>query len=346
MGRMNHRPAASDALVLFGVSGDLAHKMIFPALYAMVRRRVLTVPVVGVASTRWSVAQLRGRVADSLRQSGTVVERRALDRLLSLFRYVSGDYTDPATFTALKVALGKARRPAHYLAIPPGLFATVIEGLGAAGLAGRGRVIVEKPFGRDLASARELNAVARAVFPEDAIFRIDHFLGKETVQNLMVFRFGNPVFESLWNRDRIDSIQISVSEELGVGTRAGYYDQSGALRDMVQNHMLQLLCLIAMEPPNNFKAAEILSRKVDVLHAMRKFTPEEIRTSVVRGQYGKGQIGGKKVCGYRQESKVSKDSSTETFVALKLFVDNWRWQDVPFYLRTGKRLPQQVSDAD
>ncbi|HEY8061492.1 MAG TPA: hypothetical protein VID74_01785, partial [Gemmatimonadales bacterium] len=243
------QPARSDALVLFGVTGDLAHKMIFPALYEMVAQGVLTVPVIGVASSPWTLTQLRQRATDSLRESGTAVKRPMLNRLLGLLRYVSGDYNDAKTFAALKQALGNARRPAHYLAIPPELFATVIEGLGAAGLAHDARVIVEKPFGRDLASARRLNAVARSVFPEDAIFRIDHYLGKEAIMNILYFRFANSFFEPIWNRNYIASVQITLAETFGVKERGAFYETAGCLRDVIQNHVFQIIALLAMEAP-------------------------------------------------------------------------------------------------
>ena len=234
----------SDALVLFGVTGDLAHKMIFPALYAMAKRDALKVPVIGVAAPKWSLAHLRDRVKDSIKRSGMSDNQRALRHLLSLLSYVSGDYNDPGTFTKIKEALGRARRPAHYLAIPPSLFPTVITGLGAADLADHARVIVEKPFGRDLASARELNRVARSVFPEDSIFRIDHFLAKEAIMNILYFRFANSFLEPIWNRNYVASVQITLSENFGVENRGAFYETAGCLRDVIQNHLFQVVALI------------------------------------------------------------------------------------------------------
>ncbi len=239
----------SDALVLFGVTGDLAHKMIFPALYALAKRGVLNVPVIGVASPNWSLADLRNRVKDSVMRSGGIDDQPALDHLMSLLSYVSGDYNDRGTFTAIKKALGRALRPAHCLAIPPSLFQTVITGLGAADLADHARVIVEKPFGRDLASARELNHVARSVFPEDSIFRIDHFLGKEAIMNILYFRFANSFLEPIWNRNYLASVQITLSETFGVGNRGAFYETAGCLRDVIENHLFQVVALLAMEPP-------------------------------------------------------------------------------------------------
>ena len=321
----------SDALVLFGVSGDLAHKKIFPALYAMVRKGALTVPVIGVASSKWTVEQLRARVTDSLHQAGAIDDPDALDRLLSLLTYVSGNYNDPATFTAIKTALAGAQRPAHHLAIPQSLFGTVIRSLGAAGLTENARVIVEKPFGRDLASARELNRVAQSVFPERSIFRIDHYLGKEAIMNILYFRFANAFLEPIWNRNFVASVQITLAESFGVGGRGGYYETAGCLRDVVQNHLFQLVALLAMEPPPYRGFSAVHGEKAGVFHAMRPLTPDE----VVCGQYA----------GYRKERDVAADSNVETFCALRLFIDSWRWAGVPWYLRSGKCLPETAAEV-
>jgi len=324
------RTSQSDALVVYGVTGDLAHKMIFPALYAMVKRGNLNVPVIGVAFPKWSLERLHRRVAHSIKQAGGIDNKKAFQHLISLLKYVSGDYNDSETFTRIKQALGKSRCPAHYLAIPPSLFATVIKNLGAAGLAENARVIVEKPFGRDLASARALNGVARSVFPEDSIFRIDHFLGKEAIMNILYFRFANSFLEPIWNRNYISSVQITLSGSFGVGKRGAFYESAGCLRDVIQNHLFQIVALLAMEPPAGRHYSAVQTEKATIFKAMRPLNP----ANMVRGQY----------IGYRQEDDVAKNSDVETYCALKLFIDSWRWDGVPWYLRSGKYLPDTATE--
>jgi len=325
------RTTPADVLVIFGVTGDLAHKMIFPALYAMAKRGVLNVPVVGVAFSKWSLEQVRQQATDSIKQAGKIDDRNALDHLLSLLQYVDGDYNDLSTFKALKQTLGDARRPAHYLVIPPTLFATVIKGLGAAGLADQARVIVEKPFGRDLASARELNRTALSVFEEGSIFRIDHYLGKEAIMNILYFRFANSFLEPIWNRNYVASVQITLCEDFGVKSRGAFYESVGCLRDVIQNHLFQIVALLAMEPPAYQSFGAVHTEKTKVFQAMRPLHPDD----VVRGQYS----------GYRKELGVAKGSDVETFCALRLFIDSWRWEGVPWYLRSGKCLAATAAEV-
>ncbi len=322
----------SDALVLFGFTGDLANKKIFPALYAMAKRGELVPRVVGVAGRPLTDDEVHRRVRDSIeKEGGGITDGAAFDRLQQAVRYVGGDYNKPETFEALKKALDGCRRPAHYLAVPPTLFETVIRSLGAAGLAKDARLIVEKPFGRDLASARELDEVARSVFPEDAIFRIDHYLGKEAIMNLLYFRFANSFLEPLWCRDHVASVQMTMSEDFGVGDRGAFYETAGTLRDVVENHLFQIVALLAMEPPKSRGFADLQAAKAAVFKALRPLKAADM----VRGQYD----------GYRREKDVAPDSDVETYVALRLFVDTPRWMDVPFYLRAGKKLPNTAVEV-
>jgi glucose-6-phosphate 1-dehydrogenase len=353
------RPAPPCAMVIFGATGDLTKRKLIPALYNLVDDGLLPdeFAVVGIGRSPLSEEEFRQRMADDLKQFATVdVDEAKLGWLLERLRYVAGDLTDQATFqklgeTLAKVdaELGTAGNYLYYLAVPPNLFSDYIQRLGEAGLTREEegkwrRVIIEKPFGHDLDSARQLNHDIREVLAERQIFRIDHYLGKETVQNIMAFRFGNGIFEPIWNRRYVDHVQITVAETVGVEGRGNYYEEAGALRDMVQNHMFQLLALTAMEPPVSFAADVVRDERVKVLSAIRPFTDEDVLRLTVRGQYGEGVVNGERVPAYRAEKSVAPGSSTETFAALQMFVDNWRWADVPFYLRTGKRLPKRATE--
>src|SRR5437763_1044727 len=320
----------SDALVFFGATGDLAYKQIFPALQALVKRGHLDVPVIGVANAGWTLDDLKARARDSL-EHHSGVDEAAFAHLSMLLRYVDGDYRDPATFDRLCEALGSAHRPLHYFAIPPSMFETVATGLARIGATTNARVVVEKPFGRNLQSAQELNRALGRVFPEEAIFRIDHYLGKEPVENLMYFRFANTFLEPIWNRNHVNNVQITMAESFGVQGRGAYYDEAGAIRDVVQNHLLQVAALIAMEPPSANDADAIRDQKVQVLKAMRPLTADDI----VRGQFR----------GYRAEPGVAADSQVETFAAVRLHIDNWRWAGVPVYIRAGKCLPVTTAEV-
>lgn len=322
----------SDAIVFFGATGDLAHKQIFPALLGLVRDEGLNVPIIGVAKAGWNLDQLKARAVDSVQQhGGKDTKPEVLQRMLDLLRYVDGDYSDENTFVELHTKLGTAQRPLHYLAVPPSLFATVAKGLANSGSAAGARLVIEKPFGHDRGTARALSRLLSQYFPEENIFRIDHYLGKEPVQNLIYTRFANSMFEPLWNREYISSIQITMAEDFGVQDRGHFYDETGAIRDVVQNHMLQVLAQLTMDPPTGEETEAVRDQKAALLKAMR---PLDV-SDVVRGQY----------TGYQSVPGVRAGSNVETFVALKLYIDSWRWAHVPIYIRAGKMLPVTATEV-
>ena len=321
----------SDALVIFGATGDLAYKQIFPALYGLVRDEGLTTPIIGVAKQGWTLEQLQQRAQDSLKVHGISSDTDSFRQLISQLRYVDGDYSDPTTFAQLRKELGEAQRPLHYLAIPPSLFGVVAGQLAQSGCAEHARLVIEKPFGHDAQSARELDRILDPLFPEEQIFRIDHYLGKEPVQNILYTRFANPLFEPLWNRTYVRSIQITMAEDFGVQDRGRFYDETGAIRDVVQNHLLQVLAHLTMDPPSGNDHEAIRDQRSALLKAVRPLDPAH----VVRGQYQ----------GYRTVPGVRPNSTVETYVAVKLAIDNWRWAGVPMYIRAGKKLPITAAEV-
>ncbi|HEX4478560.1 MAG TPA: glucose-6-phosphate dehydrogenase [Polyangiaceae bacterium] len=320
----------SDAFVLFGATGDLAKKKIFPSLYSLVRSRRLDVPVIGVARSSKNLDELKDRIRDSLTMMGGA-DPAVVERFLGLVKHVSGDYSDPATFERLRAELGPSKRPVHYLAIPPSLFGTVVENLDRSGCAKGARLVIEKPFGRDLDSARKLNDLLHKVFPESSIFRIDHFLGKEPVQNLVYFRFANALLEPVWNKQYIDRVEITMAEKFGVEGRGRFYEEAGAIRDVLQNHLLQILACLAMDPPTSHDDVSIRQERDRILRSVLPLAPDDI----VRGQFE----------GYRKEAGVPNDSRVETYVAAKFALESWRWVGVPFYIRAGKCLPATVTEV-